>query len=62
MSQLQAFTIRFVDQPSDGEAEEQEWDALVHSPTGQRALQHLLKEARRQIAARETPEGGFGEV
>lgn len=57
---VQAFTIRFVEQPSDGEEEEQEWEDLVRSPHGQRALQHLLSEARQQIAMGQTREGGFG--
>ncbi len=42
------------------EIEEEEWDALVQSPHGQRALHHLLTEARREIAAGKTEEGGFG--
>lgn len=42
------------------ELEEQEWDALVSSPHGQRVLHHLLKEARQQIVAGKVVEGGFG--
>jgi hypothetical protein len=57
---VQAVTLRLVEPPSDEEAEEQEWDALVHSPRGQRAFQHLLEEARQQIAMGTTREGGFG--
>lgn len=44
---------------SQDESEEVEWDNIVKTPHVHRGLLHLAAEARRQIAAGETEEGGF---
>jgi len=41
------------------QAEEREWHKIVSRPHVRRGLRRLAAEARRQIAAKETEEGGF---
>ncbi len=58
--QLRSLKKSWRSEETDKEYEEQEWEKLLSSPQGQRTLDHLLAEARHQIAVGEFEEGGFG--
>jgi len=45
--------------PVPFDKDELEWHRIVNTPRVRQALRHLAAEARRQIAAGETEEGGF---
>jgi hypothetical protein len=46
--------------PETEEALEREWDQIVQKENVKRALAQMADEARRQLYAGETEEGGFG--
>jgi hypothetical protein len=51
--------VWIVDSVEDDEAEEREWDSIVHKPHVRQALRRMAAEARLQYYAGETEEGGF---